>query len=218
MATRRGKHKRLLGREAKFVNNEPAKTIPGGNVRKSKSVSLRRYPAIARRRKINEILSSHCFEEGIIEQLRPEDEAILSRMANETITSGTNPILRKNAIRALGHFSTVDSVNTLSELAEYGEDEYVRSCAIESLGVLGIRAAIPLFISGLGDRAEIVVNASAQAIGKIVDSQGEAVIRVASKKEKSARIIRMIDEIIKARTAKPRKKKARARPRRAARD
>jgi hypothetical protein len=151
-----------------FKSNEPTKQLPGGLFRESTIIDSELLPdKVRRRRELNAILANHCSSVDIRPQLMPGDETILMRMARETIVTGCHPVIRKKAIWALGTIQSAASINLLSELVENGEDEYIRAASINSIAEMKIRFAIPALLKGLTDKADLIRNASAQALYKI---------------------------------------------------
>jgi len=118
-------------------SNEPRKTIPGGETRKSVIVPRGGIGLIRRREQLNAILLNHCASKKIDGQLKATDELLLHAIVRETIASGTSPVIRKRAIHALQHYPTSGTHELLGELAQYGEDEYIRAHAIQTLARMG---------------------------------------------------------------------------------
>lgn len=186
-----------LARSVEFVINEPEKQIPGGALRESTLVSGEKYPVIAKRRRLNSILLSHCPSTDIKGLFEPEDEDLLQRITQETVTCGVNPVIRRKAIWALRFYPTVSSINVLADLAESGEDEYIRSYALQSLGAIGLSLALPVFIKGLRDKSDIVNNAAKIAIIDTVDRIGTNAFASALRHERNMKVKETINTLLK---------------------
>ena len=145
----------------KFIENEPPKAIAGGPTRESSRIRDDKYPEIRKRRRVNAALLNHCPDAVGSIDLRPDDVDMLRRIARETIATGTHPIIRRRAIQALQRYPSVKTLNVLTDLAALGEDEYVRSDALRSLGGTGVAIAAPLLLRGLEDRSPLVREVSA---------------------------------------------------------
>jgi HEAT repeat protein len=141
-------------RDAEFKLNEPPKYVPGGAQRVSRRVTPTDYPNVQRRLRLNRLLLMHDPEvaEENLAQIEEEDLPVLRRMAQESILSGNTPVLRRNAIAALSRFPTVENLNLLTELAQYGEDSYVRGASLTALANTNLAMALPLLKEGLAGR------------------------------------------------------------------
>jgi HEAT repeat protein len=160
-----------------FRNNEPAKVIAGGAFRESTRVSPEALPAaVARRMVLDRMLASHCPPSDSLDQIQATDEPILRLMVQETIVTGCNPVVRKHAIAALSRFRSSDTINLVASLADQGEDEYVRSAAVHSLGNMTLASMAPIFVQGLRDSSALVRNAAAQSLVRLRDSLGDHVL------------------------------------------
>ena len=114
--------------------------IPGGAKRKSTRVPRSDLKLVARREELDALLLAHDPKdaENAIQQVTDADHVLLRQIAREGAITGVSPRLRQNAIAVLGRFPTHDNVNFLAELAQHGEDFYVRSWhALVSLGNSG---------------------------------------------------------------------------------
>ena len=158
------KRKPKRAKLVKFVENEPPQAIAGGSTRESLRIRDDKYPEIRKRRRVNAALLNHCPDAVGSMDLRPDDVDMLRRIARETIATGTHPIIRRRAIGALQWYPSAETLNVLTDLAALGEDEYVRSDALRSLGATGVAAAAPLLLRGLEDRSPLVREVSARSL------------------------------------------------------
>jgi hypothetical protein len=185
--------------EVEFTINEPVKPIPGGCVRESALLDRAKFPEVAKRERLNALLLTHCPSNRIEDHLQPEDEVLLHRICNETITCGTHPVIRQKAIWALRFYPTARTIGVLSDLAEFGEDEYIRSHAIRSLGTMKLSLALPLLVRKLRDHSDLVINAAEVAIREIVDELGEDVLATILRYERSVKMRERINSIVQVR-------------------
>lgn len=167
MSEKRGEHQPAKGVE--FILNEPVKPIPGGTRRESVEVDLKAYPQIQRRLRLNRLLLAHDPEvaEESLAELGEGDLPVLRRMAQETILSGNEPMLRRNAISALGRFPNPENLNLLAQLARYGEDLYVRGAALAALADTGISMVLPVLKEGLAARDPIEYQIAQQGLVRL---------------------------------------------------
>jgi hypothetical protein len=196
-----------------FITNEPRKLIAGGSVRESTLLDHAAWPAVARRERLTALLFTHCQSGRLEDYLQPEDEELLQRICQETITTGTHPVIRQKAIWALRFYPTPRSINVLADLAEFGEDEYIRSHAIASLAAMRLSLALPLFARKLCDHSDRVIDAAERAMRETVDVLGEEVLATVLASAESTQMRQRIQDIVQARpcheregrTASPRK-------------
>jgi hypothetical protein len=72
-----------------FINNEPIKLIAGGSVRESTLLDHATWPAVAGRERLTAPLFTHRLGSRLEDYLQPEDEELLQRICQETITTGS---------------------------------------------------------------------------------------------------------------------------------
>lgn len=186
----------ITAKNIKFKNNEPAREIKGGSKKNSVFVSRDKYPAIALREKINSVLLNHCSGANFSSMLKPEYEPIIQAISLETVTTGCEPAIRKKAIYALRHYLSPKSINILTELASIGEDEYVKSGALNSLGANIQTAAIPVLLGALKDSSDLVKTSARYALAEISIANGKESLYQALKNTKDSAIKREIESII----------------------
>jgi HEAT repeat protein len=145
------RNKKKKAKDSEFTLNEPVKPIPGGRKRESIRVDPKEFPAIERRLRLNRLLLIHDPEEveERIAQIEEKDLPVLRQIAQESILSGNEPTVRRNAIKVIGRFITPENLNLLTNLARFGEDPYVRGSALTSLAQSGIALALPVLKEGL---------------------------------------------------------------------
>lgn len=205
----------IAGKEVKFNYNEPDKEIKDGFERESVIVSRDKYKQIILREQLNNILINHCGDEEITRFLKPEHEKILHTICLETVTSGSHPMIRKKAIGALKNYFTTESVNLLTDLAINGEDEYIRSAALNSIVAYNSTISIPLLIAALKDTSEIVSSTAKNGIMNIAKiKEARNILLTSMKLTKSCRTRKVLKEIIfgKIKIKKPISKTQNAKP------
>jgi hypothetical protein len=207
----------VAGKEVKFILNEPVKEIKGGLERESTLISREKYSQILLREHLNQILLNHCSSEDIEKMLIPEYEPIIHKICIESITTGLHPMIRKKAIWALRHYFTKDSINLLTDLAINGEDEYIRSNALNSLAAFKTTFSVHLLIDGLNDNSDIVKYVARTNLDAIVlEIEGKNALIAEIKKVKNLRLKRELQEIVEGKKQKD--KKPLSKPRHAIKD
>ena len=164
-----------------FRLNEPTAKIPGGARRKSTRVPRSDLKLVARREQLNALLLAHDPKdaENAIQQITDADHVLLRQIAREGAITGVSPRLRQNAIAALGRFPTHDNVNFLAELAQHGEDFYVRSHALVALGNSGSALAAPILREGLAAAEPTEVQSAERGFEALAGRVGIDVVRAA---------------------------------------
>ncbi len=172
---------RKKGRESEFKLNEPAPRVPGGARRKSTRVPRGGLALVRRRERLNELLQAHDPEdaERALAEITDEDQPLLRQIAREGAITGVTPRLRQNAIAALARFPTQDNVNLLTELAQHGEDFYIRGHALVALGHTGLALAAPVLRERLGASEPFEVLAAERGLEALARSAGPEVVRAA---------------------------------------
>jgi hypothetical protein len=154
-------------------NNEPAPVIVGGATRPSLRVNLSQYKIIKRRQELNaSLLQASCavgappppvFKIG--------DLGLLLQIARENDPNG-NPLIRKQAVRALGHLQSLEAVEFLWGLASNeAEHESIRIQAISSMAQAAPNLAASLLQTCLVDPLPLIRGAAAKALAGIGDLQ-----------------------------------------------
>jgi HEAT repeat protein len=155
-----------------FVLNEPLPKIKNGNKRKSIRVTAKEFPARAQRERLNGILLKHDLHTIDKNKLTAKDVDLLKQIAVEGTITNNIPALRYNAIIRLASFPTAETINTLSYLANHGEDYYIRSHAILALGECGIELSIPVIAKSMNDPNLLIHNSAKKALIKLVNKMG----------------------------------------------
>ncbi|MDP9232405.1 MAG: HEAT repeat domain-containing protein [Actinomycetota bacterium] len=168
-------------RQTEFKLNEPATRIPGGARRKSTRIPRGGLRPVGRRERLNELLLAHDPEdaERALAEITDDDQSLLRQIAREGAITGVTPRLRQNAIAALARFPTQDNLNLLTELAQHGEDFYVRSHALVALGQTGVALAAPVLRERLGASEPLEVSAAERGLEALARSAGPEVVRAA---------------------------------------
>lgn len=179
------------GRREEFKLNEPAPRIPGGARRKSTRVARGNLDLVRRREQLNELLLAHDPEdaEWALAEIRDEDHALLRQIAREGAITGVTPRLRQNGIAALAHFPTQENLNLLTELAQHGEDFYVRSHALVALGQSGVALAAPVLRDRLAASESLEASAAERGLEALARSVGADVVRAAFAHESRETIV-----------------------------
>ena len=164
-----------------FRLNEPAAKVPGGARRKSTRVARGGLKLVARREQLNELLLAHDPKEAesAIQQITEADHVLLRQIAREGAITGVSPRLRQNAIAVLGRFPTHDNVNFVAELAQHGEDFYVRSHALVALGNSGSALAAPILREALAAEEPLEVSSAERGFEALAGRVGIDVVRAA---------------------------------------
>ncbi len=131
--------------------NQPPSLIPGGPRRPSSRVSRQNLLGVATRERVTALLRIHDFDEAqqALAQLTETDEALVRQIAREGAASGADPVLRYKAISALSGRPSVENLNLLVDLAQFGEDFYVRGHALLGLGHTQMIAHLPTVLAHL---------------------------------------------------------------------
>lgn len=203
-----------LAKDAYFELNEPSKEIPGGPQRESIMADLTDRPQIQRRLRLNRLLLIHDPEvaEESLAQIEEEDLPVLRRMAQESVLSGNEPILRRNAISVLSRYPTPENLNLLTELARFGGDPYVRGAAMTALANTRIIMALPLLKEGLAAQDPIEYRRAQQGLILMGSEFGTGRIRDLLKRERRKRIRNRITEVLEALAEPMREPEARVVP------
>jgi hypothetical protein len=181
-----------------FRLNEPAAKIPGGARRKSTRVPRGELKLVARREQLNELLLAHDPKdaESALQQITDQDLPLLRQIAREGAITGVAPRQRQNAIAMLGRFPTHDNVNFLAELAEHGEDFYVRSHALVALGKSGSALAVPILREALAAEEPLEVSSAEGGFEALAGRVGIDVVRAAFAGETRKPILQRGEQLI----------------------
>jgi HEAT repeat protein len=148
------------------VNNEPQPMVKGGVMRASRLIDRSEFPALQVRERVLKLLRAHCPDSRGDAKFEESDYAVVRLIAQEGAISNAEPAVRYKAIAALASSSTAENLNLLIDLAEFGEDFYVRGHAVLALGLAGTQIALPTIARHLNatERFEQAAAASAVAL------------------------------------------------------
>jgi HEAT repeat protein len=150
------------------IDNEPEIKIKGGAIRTSRRIERSEFPALEARERVVNVLrardknSPSCPGNALLES----DAGLVRIIAQEGAISNAEPAVRYNAIAALASSAPVENLNLLIDLAQFGEDVYVRGHALLALGATGVQLALPAIAGHLiaTDRFEQAAAARAVAL------------------------------------------------------
>jgi HEAT repeat protein len=209
---------RKKGRDGGFKLNEPAARVPGSARRKSTRVPRSDLGLVRRREQLSELLMAHDPEdaERALAEISEEDHSLLRQIAREGAITGVTPRLRQNAIAALARFPTRDNLNLLTELAQHGEDFYVRSHALVALGQTGVALAASVLRERLAASEPLEVSAAERGLEALGRSAGPEVVRAAfadeSRKAIAERGKLLLERLEAKPTRHPRRRKTTGQP------
>ncbi len=177
---------------------EPEKQIPGGYQRKSVFVDRKQFPAILQRERINQLLLVHDLHtpEGYQVEINEEDLALIRQIVREGAVTNIEPAIRQRAILLLGNFPTVENLNLLTDLARYGEDFYVRSYALISLGKTGLLLVAPVLREGLMSAEPIESIAAEKALTALGRKVGITAFRSLFENEQEEYVQQKIERVL----------------------
>jgi hypothetical protein len=155
-----------------FNLNEPAVKLKNGDKRPSVTVSAKDFPMRAQRDRINSLLMMHDTHTPARDKMSANDVALLQQIAYEGTISNNIPALRYNAVLQLANFASVDTINTISHIANYGEDQYLRGSALLALGRTGLEVAIPTLATAMADENVLISNAATKGMLAVVRTLG----------------------------------------------
>jgi HEAT repeat protein len=143
--------------------------VPGGARRESVRADLSGLEAVSRRQRLNVRLLEHsCGNDRDVGELRFEDDdlRLLVQIARER-RSGTNPLLRRAAVTALGTFQHLEAVETLTRLAASEvEHEGLRGAALVALAGASPSLTPGIVRKHVDDPSPLVRQAAAIALGR----------------------------------------------------
>ncbi len=200
-------------RDPDFELNEPSARVPGGARRKSTPVPRRRLDEVRRRERLNALLLAHDPDdaERVLAEITEEDQSLLRQIAREGAITGVSPRLRQNAIATIAHFPSQDNLNLLAELAQHGDDFYVRSHALLALGQTGVALAAPILRDRLAAEEPLEVVAAERGLEALARLAGHDVVRAVFANESRKVIAERGKRVVERLETKP----AARRPRRA---
>lgn len=152
------------------IQPEPRRPpIPGGARRTSVRASLRGLDQVRLRQQLNvRLLEQGCGNDQYGRGLTFSDEELplLLQIARERV-SGTNPLLRRAAVSALGTFRSLEAVEALTRLAASAvEHETIRADAVVALAEASPALAATLLPRQLDDPSPLVRQSVAIALGR----------------------------------------------------
>jgi hypothetical protein len=131
--------------------DQPKRKIPGGQSRPSTRVDRTELPALSVRERVVAFLRAHDpdTQNRVAYKLSEEDFALVRLIAQEGAATNTEAPVRYSAIAALARSPAVQNLNLLVDLAQFGEDFYVRGHALLALGATGLSLALPVIAKHL---------------------------------------------------------------------
>lgn len=159
-------------------HNQPPQAIRGGTSRSSILVNRAELPAVAIRERVVAVLLMHDLQakNAALQQLDETDFEIIRVIAQEGAAANAEPALRYNAIAALAYGRSSKNLNLLADLAQFGEDFYVRGHALLALGTSGLHLAIGIIAAHLEAKERFEQIAANRAIASLaLQSSVEAV-------------------------------------------
>jgi HEAT repeat protein len=146
---------------------QPAPKVRGGVTRPSTRVDRTELPALAARERIMAFLRGHDPEtqDRAAQHLDDADFAVIRIIAQEGAATNTEPPIRYNAIAALARGARPANLNLLVDLAQFGEDFYVRGHAVLALGATGLYLSLGAIATHLSAEESFEQLAARRAIG-----------------------------------------------------
>ncbi|CAB3744163.1 hypothetical protein LMG27174_07113 [Paraburkholderia rhynchosiae] len=177
---------------------QPDPKIPGGGSRPSTIVSRSELPALIARERIVKVLLMHDVQEKnvALQALGEADFGIVRVIAQEGAAANSEPALRYNAIAALAYGRSPDNLNLLLDLAQYGEDFYVRGHALLALGTTGLYLALGPVASHLGARERFEQIAARRAIRLVAQRSSVDGVRAHVMSLPNAKLRAAVDQVL----------------------
>jgi len=200
-------------------HGQPELNIRGGVSRPSALVDRSDFPELASRERVLSVLRARDAEtrEQELKRLEEADLAIIRAIAQEGAAANAEPTVRYNAISALVQRSGAENLNLLTDLAEFGEDFYVRGHAVLALGAAGLNMALPMIASHLLAEERFEQLAAQRAIGLIAGYNSLESVRAYASRIQEPKLRpafeRTLDQLVEAQK-KPREGKSRVSPER----
>jgi hypothetical protein len=200
-------------------HGQPELNIRGGVSRPSTFVDRSDFPELAARERVLSVLRAHDVEtrEQELKCLEEADLAVIRAIAQEGAAANAEPTVRYSAIAALFRRSEAANLNLLTDLAEFGEDFYVRGHAVLALGAAGLHLALPTIASHLLAEERFEQAAAERAIGLVASYSSLMSIRAYASLIQDAKVRvafeRTLDQLVEAQN-KPRDGKSRVSPQR----
>jgi HEAT repeat protein len=193
--------------------NEPKAKIPGGSTRASVRVDRENLGAVRDRERIEKVLTVHDLDGTRAPlSLKEKDGPILRTIARETIASSVQPALRAKAIAGLAQFPNPENLNTLFELAAFGDDVYVRSHALIALGSTGLLASAGQLAKALRATENIERTAAAKGLWILAGKVGLSTVQALLPEERDRKLLRVLsDAAAKRKTGKASRSSAKKR-------
>ena len=180
--------------------NEPERRQPEGRIarRRSTRVDRQELPHVAARERVAKILRIHDLEESLVafDELSDSDYTIVRLIAREGVASGLEPALRYKAIAALGSKPSTENVNSITDLAQFGEDFYVRGHALLALGHTGMYAHLGVIGASLEADEPFERNAATRAVAMLAERTSGAAVRAHSHAVGGPRLLNRVDAIL----------------------
>lgn len=145
--------------------------IPGGPYRPSTIIDRQGLANVEIRERVTKKLQIHDFDSSEKDRsmnFSEEEYQVVRLIATEGVSSGNEPAIRYKAITALAARPSVENFNTISDLARFGEDFYIRGYAMMALGHTALYAHLPILLVGLKSEERFEGSAAARAIENII--------------------------------------------------
>ena len=181
--------------------------------RESTIVSRKRFDVVARRERLNTMLRVHDLEKARrpVVELDEMDWAILRQIAQEGAMTNIGPGARAAAVMYLAKTPSTENLNLLGELANHGEDFYVRSQALIALGTTGLRLAAPILAERLGAEERMERLAAEHGLAALGQRLGVGALRQLLQDDSRHDALQRIEAMISRRSGQVRRKR-RSRP------
>ncbi|WP_146014413.1 HEAT repeat domain-containing protein [Paraburkholderia rhynchosiae] len=131
-----------------------------------------------------------------LQALGEADFGIVRVIAQEGAAANSEPALRYNAIAALAYGRSPDNLNLLLDLAQYGEDFYVRGHALLALGTTGLYLALGPVASHLGARERFEQIAARRAIRLVAQRSSVDGVRAHVMSLPNAKLRAAVDQVL----------------------
>ncbi|MDQ6877667.1 MAG: HEAT repeat domain-containing protein [Candidatus Dormibacteraeota bacterium] len=149
--------------------NQPAPEIAGGRTRASTLAGRQGLLGVLARERVTAILRIHDLDESsrALAELTDADQAMVRQIAREGAISGVEPAVRYKAISALAQRPVAENLNLLADLAQFGEDFYVRGHALIAVGQTGMVVHLAILLPRVGASEQFERAAALHALGTL---------------------------------------------------
>jgi HEAT repeat protein len=178
----------------------PRPKIPGGARRPLQRVNLDGLDAVRLRQRLNvRLLERSCAIDPEPERQFVEAELPLLVQIARARVSGTNPALRRGAVKALGTFQRLEAVEALTRLAASEvEHESFRGEALIALGGASPSLAPSIIRKHIGDPSPVIRQCAALALGRSGSPEAIEVLAELGRGERNAAVLARIAAVAKS--------------------